>query len=208
MKFLALMPVLLLSLGMGGKPVRKNPAPLPQKPVEERPQTPSPTIEAPAGTVIVTAKISGKAEDAKRIERLGALTPSVQKVLNAPEFESAMLKAWYDGKAGFASSSDSPAQVIAKLKGSPWLQVYEFDSARKSTLGWTYPSTKTVWFNRRNFDSRDECGLIGTRFHEETHKRGYGHDDKPTKRRPYSVPYYTGSQAALICKQFKKEGKL
>lgn len=203
MKLLALTLMLALSMGMGSRPVRTKPAPLPQNPPVEAPKEPSPTIEAPAGTVTVTAKISGKAEDAKRIERLGSLTPLVQEVLNDPRFEARMLKAWYDGKAGFASSSDSPAQVIAKLKASPWSQVYEFDSAVRSTLGWTYPSTKTVWFNRRNFDGREDCGLVGTRFHEETHKRGYGHDDKTTKRRPFSVPYYTGTQASEICNEIK-----
>lgn len=206
MKFLALTLGVMLSLAMGGK----SP---PRKPLPDAQNAPSGTVVVlpevvvtPEGQTLVTATVKGKASDARRIQRLHDLTPVVQAVLNDPDFESAMLKAWYNGKPGFASSKSTPAQVMAKLKGTPWVQFYEFAPARKSTLGWTYPSTKTVWFNSNNFDGRKDCGLVGTRFHEETHKRGEDHDDKPTKRRPFSVPYYTGTQASLVCAKLLKNG--
>jgi hypothetical protein len=129
----------------------------------------------------------------------------VQRILNSPEFESRMLKAWYNGKPGFQDSNETPAQVISKLKSSPWNQVYEFGINSRKVLGWTYPSTPIVWFNSLNFDGRDDCGIVWTRFHEETHKRGYGHKNAG---RSLSVPYYTGTQASLICEEFKTKGTL
>jgi hypothetical protein len=149
-----------------------------------------------AQAVTVTAKVRGLASDAPRIARIHALTPIVEKVLNSPEFEARMLKA-----SKFQDSNESPESVLAKLKGSNWEQEYELQRQRsRKVLGWTYPSVKTVWFNSRNFDGRDDCGLVGTRFHEESHKRGYRHANAG---RSMSVPYYTGTQASLVCKGLK-----
>jgi hypothetical protein len=174
---------------------RKNPQP-PPKEIPEVVVTP---VES-SGPVKVYANIEGEMRDADRIARIQALVPVLEKVINSPQLEKRILAAWYDGKPGFQDTQDSPAQALLKLRESDWLLSYEFANNRSSVTGWTYPSTQTVWFNRKNFDGRVDCGIVGTMAHEKSHKLGYFHKNS---KRNLSLPYYLGTQASQVCEELK-----
>lgn len=187
----------ILQDGFGMSLLRRNPPPkqLPEVVV-------TPENSAPSSSVKLFANIRGEMRDASKIERLQKLIPLAEKVLNSPQLEKRMLAAWYNGKPGFQDTEDTPEQALAKLKASDWLLVYEFGNNQRSVTGWTYPNTQTVWFNRKNFDNRSDCGIVGTIHHEKSHKLGYSHKNS---KRYLSLPYYLGTQAAQVCEEFQRE---
>lgn len=62
----------------------------------------------------------------------------------------------------------------------------------KSTVGYTYENSDTIWFNRKfhgNFSLLESAANLA---HERSHKLGYTHDFKNTARRKHQVPYTVG----------------
>lgn len=143
----------------------------------------------------------------KSTEKLFRVVSMLEKVLNNPELEQALLKAWWDGKPGFQDTTDTPEQVVNKLlKSGDWHVQYAFKRHfYRSVTAWTTIKDPVVYWNTRNFLSRTDCGAVGTSAHEESHKRGYFHQ---TARRTLSLPYYLGTQVTLICEKMLKAGQL
>lgn len=83
----------------------------------------------------------------------------------------------------------SPEQVVETLPHAGIEIDVEMYYTVKRVLGYTLPTAKKEWINRRYMLSWNVCDLGSLLAHETSHKIGYGHDFKPTKRRPSSVPY-------------------
>jgi hypothetical protein len=76
------------------------------------------------------------------------------------------------------------AQVIEHiLKADVTVRLEMYRNRLKKTVGYTYANTNKIWANRKYHDNFDPCDACSNFAH------GYGHDDKPSKSRPFSVPY-------------------
>ena len=150
-----------------------------------------------------------------QIARLSGLSSKLSDVINSKEFRERI------SKASFSYTTDSGKQVLQKLidgaeigtqKDNTWQLSYVFEEKERKcfgigrfkkcskwVLGWTSPSIKEVYINSLTWDSRQDCAIVGTLVHEQTHKLGYSHPFKSTKRRPASVPYAAGSVATQVC---------
>lgn len=197
-----------------------DPSPPPKSPAGETPivepdpklepaPTPAPvppTSEAPpekAGAFKVNIIFSGNEATAVRKAKYQKAIDLLTTEIAAKAFKDKVLAHKYDGKAGFASSSDTPLQVYNKLLSgaeslSPTVDneldlEVRFYYAANSTVGYTYPGVKYIMVNTKFFDGYNTVSVARNLLHEYMHKLGYGHDSSRTTRRPYSVPYAMGS---------------
>ena len=160
-----------------------------------------PTIEVVAPGIA----IKGTAEQAARMTRIIA---GVDEIVASKEFGDAVLSHTYLGKPGFASTDKTPSQVLQGARSGAEKRmglVIEFKRHRSDNVtAWTYPNGKVIWFNSTRL-GRDDASVAQTFAHECQHKIGYGHDSKPTKRRPYSQPYATGTIVKRLYKERHRE---
>lgn len=148
-----------------------------------------------AAPIVIKVDAKGTPAD---IAKIMTVIPGVEKVINSEAFKVRVLGATY------TSTKDSPQVIYEKLMKGNWSLVYEFKRqvnwrGKCPVLGWTYPSTKVVWFNSCNFQSRDSVGIAGTIAHENMHKLGYGHK---SARDIQSVPYSIGN---IVSELYGKE---
>jgi hypothetical protein len=160
-----------------------------------------PTIEVVAPGIA----IKGTAEQAARMTRIIA---EVDLIVSSEEFATSVLAHSYLGKPGFASTDKTPSQVLQDARSGAEKRmglVIEFKRHRSDNVtAWTYPSSKIIWFNSTRL-GRDDASVAQTFVHECQHKIGYGHDAKPTKRRPYSQPYAIGTIVKRLYKERHRE---
>lgn len=89
-------------------------------------------------------------------------------------------------------------ELISELRsGKPALNFVMYYSLR-STVGYTYADSDTIWFNRRFHKNFSPAESVANLAHERSHKLGYSHDFYRTARRPSQVPYVVGS-ASKAC---------
>ncbi len=136
-------------------------------------------------------------------------------VMNSEEFKARVLGAWYKGKAQFADTKDANETVYQKIRASSEVfnkcnnykveLQYQWDSNSGKVLGWTFKTVKTIWFNYKNFDTRQDSGIVGTICHEHMHKIGYGHASAKSYA---SVPYAVGTICSEVYLEMKKNGEI
>lgn len=165
---------------------------------------PSIEIEQPTSPVGIT--IRGTPDQVARMTRI---IEEVDQIVASKEFGDAVLAHRYNGKPGFASTDKTPSQVLEDARSGVEKTMglsIEFKRHRSSSVtAWTYPSGKIIWFNSTRL-GRDDASVAGSVTHEILgHKVGYGHDAKPTKRRPYSQPYALGSIVKRLYKERHRE---
>lgn len=182
--------------------------------VEEPAPTPAPSV--PPSEVVVpnlatTFKVNvifGGNPTAAQKEKYAKAIEVLKKNIASKEFKARVLAHKYDGKSGFASSSETPLQVYNKLlsgaeKLSPQVDneldlEARFYYANNSTVGYTYPNVKYIMINTKFFNSYTPTSVARNLLHEYLHKLGYGHDSAATARRPYSVPYALGGMVRTL----------
>lgn len=174
---------------------------LPDKePVAELPEVVVSAPEALPTQKVFELSVSTKNITEDQTNRFFKLSAIATKVLNDPELKERMLKAWWNNKPGFQDSEDSPQRVVDTLLSSNILVKVEMRrNAYRSVTAWTFPTVEEIYFNTRNFNSRKDCAVIGTLFHEYSHKKGYRHS---SSKRSLSVPYYLGTQAVEVCQKY------
>jgi hypothetical protein len=160
-----------------------------------------PTIEVVAPGIA----IKGTADQIARMTRIIA---EVDLIVNSEEFAAAVLAHTYLGRPGFASTDKTPAQALQDARSGAEKRmglVIEFKRHRSDNVtAWTYPNGKVIWFNSTRL-GRDDASVAQTYAHECQHKIGYGHDSKPTKRRPYAQPYAIGTIVKRLYKERHRE---
>lgn len=159
-------------------------------------------LSAWASPIKVSPKANDK-QDPSFVLKYDNAARLLERVINTQKFRDAVLAHTYNGKPGFASTADTPSEVLSKLvAGSEiltpgidheWGWEVVFYYSGRSTVGYTYANTLQVHVNTRFFQSFTLAQVGRNQAHEYTHKLGYGHDKKATSRRPYSVPYAIGS---------------
>lgn len=175
----------------------EEPVPTPEPPKPDVREAP-PSLEESFSTTGVKLKDANSTQAAKYAKALVI----IRKVIQDPEFKKRVLAHVYAGKSGFASSTDTPAQVYKKLlSGAEKLQPVvdnemdlevRFYYAGTSTVGYTYPTVSYIMVNTKFFNNFTPRSVAANCLHEYMHKLGYGHDSAVTARRPYSVPYALG----------------
>lgn len=162
-------------------------------------------VSIPGFSATITANIKGTVSEVATIQKV---LPVVEKIINSEEFRQKVLS------SKFTYTKLTNEEIYKKIVANDWQLHLVFEkqgkwapftkSKCKSTvLGWTYPSTKTVWFNRCNFEGRKLSGIAGTVCHETAHKLGFTHPFQDTKTRPQSVPYSVGTICANMFERFK-----
>ena len=71
--------------------------------------------------------------------------------------------------------------------------------SKRSTVGYTYPNTPKIWFNRKFHSNFSYCKSASNLAHEASHKIGYGHSKRYHINRPKSVPYSINSGFDKCC---------
>lgn len=158
--------------------------------------------------VIKTSAVGSVAQ----IKRISDITPVVQQIINSEEFKQRVLK------AKFYDTNKSNEEIYKILTSGVWDLRYEFQPQKRDckgfppfkrcspwVLGWTYPNTKTVYFNSLKWDDRDDAGIAGTVCHEESHKKGFIHSFNWTKTREMSVPYSVGTICAEMYGKYSRQ---
>jgi hypothetical protein len=162
---------------------------------------PAVVVEAPPPSIT----IKGTADQVARMTRIIA---EVDNIVASKEFGDAVMAHTYLGKPGFASTGNTPPQVLQDARSGAEKTMgltIEFKRHRSDNVtAWTYPTSKVIWFNSTRL-GRDDASVAQTFAHECQHKIGYGHDAKPTKRRPYSQPYVLGSIVKRLYKERHRE---
>jgi hypothetical protein len=149
-------------------------------------------------------KLSGfSVSEAARFVRIA---DGVEQVVNSPEFRAMVLDWYHKGEKRFVDTTDTPAEVLAKITSRDWALDYELKSRlwKTSTIGFTKASWTKIVLYRDKFHNLDDAEIARNICHEYGgHKLGrYGHSSRPTPQRPFSAPYGLG----FICwKLFKNK---
>ncbi len=151
----------------------------------------------------ITVRIESKTDDLPRLYRYREAANLLVEVVNSEAFRSEVINHKIDGRPGFASTANSPKEVLGKIIGGSetltpgidhqWSWDVVFYRANNSTVGYTYPNVTTLWVNTKFMDRYDLPAIAGNQAHEMMHKLGFSHDFRSTPRRPFSVPYSIGS---------------
>ncbi len=140
-------------------------------------------------------------------KRVAAALQLLKKVINSKEFHDRVLDMTYEleGKtySGYTQTNLSPSLILESILEAQE-DIYAPDSrgvidlnldmyySWKNVLGYTTPDDPFIHMNRKLHSSFSPAETAGNIFHEWLHKIGHGHTFKPTKDRPYSVPYAVG----------------
>lgn len=68
-------------------------------------------------------------------------------------------------------------------------------------LGYTYPSVKRIWMNKKYFNNFQPYQVAGNLFHEWLHKLGFNHAVKASDSRTHSIPYAIGYMIRDMAKE-------
>lgn len=136
----------------------------------------------------------------KEIEKNTEAAQMVETVVMSQCFESGVNKSEMDLKQTGGLSKD---QVTQKVRGAKTTAELEMYRANNTTVGYTYRTAKRIWMNKKFHDGYSVCEKAKNLSHEISHKLSFAHDEKATKRRPYSVPYIIGAVVKKCCEEIK-----
>lgn len=127
---------------------------------------------------------------------------AVERVVHSSCFAEKWLKSDLDLTQTNNMSREESLRYITTTPVKMNLEAYRDNSGK--VIGYTYPSSDTVWFNRKFHDNFTVCEKASNFWHEILHRQGFKHDQKPTKRRPFSVPYIGGKIMKECCEMEAK----
>lgn len=127
--------------------------------------------------------------------RIAESTLKVNEVFAGQCFKDAIRN-----RAMIQTEGKSADQVASHLTSTHITVSTETYWTLRRVLGYTLPNQNKIWINRRLMFRWNTCDLGSLLAHESSHKAGYGHDFRPTKRRPFSVPYSVNYAFDLCCK--------
>jgi len=135
--------------------------------------------------------------------RFRHISANVQLVINHKLFREKILTHTYNKKLDFVDTTDTPAQVYAKIMSKPWVLEYRLEKIKNtSVIGYTYPSVSWIalssgkWLNLKDWEiARNICHEYGG------HKFGrYSHAMKWSRSRDFSAPYGIGKACSDVYK--------
>jgi hypothetical protein len=133
----------------------------------------------------------------------------LERIVNSEEFKQRVLHFTYGGQETFVQNQGLTNLQIYNLilMGAERLpsltepnhvmdlsvQLYTSSYFGRNVVGYTTPSTSTIYMNTYFYRSATPGDTAANMIHEWMHKIGFDHDYNATARRPYSVPYAIGS---------------
>jgi hypothetical protein len=164
-----------------------------------------------AQTFDIEAKLSGFSREQE--EKVFDAFDLIKQVVASDEFKQKVLNFKYNGKRQFLDNGGYSNEEIYKkiLEGAEKLSPAK-DNAMDLTLksyyadaiviGYTMPSIKTIYMNRKflNKFAANEVAMNLT--HEWLHKLGFKHAAKKTANRSKSVPYAVGYIMRSLAKKY------
>ena len=166
-------------------------------------QIASETAPVQALTFDINANLSGFEKDHE--EKIFSAFDLIKQVIASDEFKRRVLGYTYKGKKQFVDNNgDSNSQVYKKiLEASEKLSSSKNNTmdldlesyyTKKNVIGYTMPSIKAIFINRRYLDKKSfKSNQVAMNLtHEWLHKLGYKHAQKNNSSRPHSVPYAIG----------------
>ena len=95
----------------------------------------------------------------------------------------------------FSDTTDTPAQIVAKLQQTLSIDFFIFDPTfwqRHFSKEIAFEDSQGVHFMRSKFDAESFAEVCNTVAHESCHSAGYTHPYNPSVERDDSVPYQIG----------------
>lgn len=177
--------------------------------------TPSPTPSQSDHLSVVIQQSSNF--DSKALASLEKARGLLEIVVNSDDFKQKVLHFTYQGQETYvqnngysnsqiydlimAGAEQYPSKTTANHTMDLYLELYTANGS--STIGYTSPSTKTIYMNTYFYNSASAGDIAGNMMHEWLHKLGFDHDSAVTARRPSSVPYAIGYIARDLVKKLQ-----
>lgn len=164
------------------------------------------SVKVPEEIKVDMTLLAASINEASRLARVGEV---VSRMINSRKFLEAV--AYYKA---YTYTDLSGAEIyLEMMEGKEnrsqrdfiWNIEIGFGNARKSTVAWTNPGTRTIYLNRKIFSQRGDAQLAGTICHEYLHKLGFQHPKKWTADRQFSVPYWIGGICQDLYIEFYQE---
>jgi hypothetical protein len=143
----------------------------------------------------------------------------LEKVVNSEEFKQKVIHFTYQGEETYvqnggltnlqiynkimAGAEEFPKQTESNHTMDLYTELYTSGWTGRNVIGYTNPSTATIFMNSYFFNYATADGVAGNMIHEWLHKLGFDHDYNSTSRRPYSVPYAVGYIAEELAAKYK-----
>jgi hypothetical protein len=200
-KNLTVMLIATLFVGQAFGASKHRPSPRPSPSVSTSP-TPIPSyspVIIPEGVKecaqpLIAGFIASKGYDVKNAAQLKLAEKKVNEVLCSPCFADFMLK-----RKLINTKGKSNTQVINDLRSTPLTVPAEIYYADNRVVGYRQPPSPVIHSNGKFAWGSTPCNRGSNLIHEWSHVRGYGHSFKPTKSRPYSVPYSLNAVMRACC---------
>lgn len=165
----------------------------------EEPSTTPATTQAQ--TFDIDANLSGFSRTHE--EKVMEAIELIKQVVASDEFKKKVLNKTYNGKKAFVDNNGlTNAQIYKKiLDGAEKLSPSKNNTmdlhlttyyVNANVIGYTTPSTKTIFMNRKYLAKFRPYEVAMNLFHEWLHKLGFGHAVNNNSSRPHSVPYAIG----------------
>lgn len=123
----------------------------------------------------------------------------VDRVIHSHCFSGAWLNSKVDESQLNGLTKEKALFLIQTIPVKLNLEAYR---ANNNTIGYTYKSRDTIWFNRRFHDDFNVCEKSANLAHEiHGHKNGFTHETKATARRKRSAPYVIGDIVKYCCEK-------
>lgn len=153
----------------------------------------TPSVKESHKPFLVVSKFTGF--NKSTIEKLKKATVKIDEVFASDCFEDFMVK-----RNLIQTNGKSNKEVVEHLRSTQAkVELVYYYKWFSKVHGYTYPNTDKIWLNGKYHTGTTVCSEASNLAHEGSHKVGYGHDFKATKRRPYSVPYSINAAWRVCC---------
>lgn len=137
----------------------------------------------------------------------------IKRVIASDEFKKKVLNKKFNGKKTYVDNNGlTNAQIYKKiLEASEKLTPGNNNTmdlslatyfTKDPVIGYTMPSIKTIYMNRRYLDNFQPNLVAMNVFHEWLHKVGFKHSYENNNSRPHSVPYAIGYIMRDLAKKY------
>lgn len=171
----------------------------------------TPSVQANAWFYSFDARVEKFKFEEKHEQKIDQALELILKIVKSSEFMNELVYFRYDGKKEYIQNNGlnnfqiylhilQGTEILTRVCDAGIDMELELWIPRlpTTTTGYTSPGTTRVWIKKSYLERASVAEVAGTIFHEWLHKIGFIHDKKPTRRRPYSVPYAVGDLVAKL----------
>jgi hypothetical protein len=127
----------------------------------------------------------------------------IKRVIATKEFRESVLNHTWDGKQQFVNNKGltnleiynlllEASEAYNPVKNNVLDAELELYFEANKTIGYTFPTSRRIWMNKKYFDKYTPIQVADNLVHEWMHKLGFEHSSTWSKERDHSVPYAIG----------------